>query len=47
MQKLDDQKLINRLDPDGVLKSVDLLPDQLEQVWQEFKKKRFLQLIAK
>ncbi|MDX9893622.1 MAG: SIS domain-containing protein [Patescibacteria group bacterium] len=38
MQKLDDQKLISRLDPNGVLKSVDLLSDQLAQVWQEFKK---------
>lgn len=38
MHKLDDPKIVEKLDPDDALGSVDLLGAQLEQVWREFKK---------
>lgn len=38
MDKLDDSKLIKKLDPDNVLGSIEMLGEQFNQAWQEFKK---------
>jgi len=38
MNKLDNPKLVAKLDPAGALKSIDLLGEQVSQVWREFKK---------
>ncbi|MBI3291031.1 hypothetical protein HYZ76_01985, partial [Candidatus Falkowbacteria bacterium] len=38
MRELDNSSLIKKFDPDKNLESVDLLADQVGQVWREFKK---------
>ena len=38
MNKLDNPKLVAKLDPAGALKSIGLLGEQVSQVWREFKK---------
>ena len=38
MNKIDNLQVIKKLDPDNVLGSIEVLGEQINQVWQEFKK---------